>query len=129
MKLVDFDIDMKTMHPKAKKILKPILQSLMEKEYLEQSDFASMHFLAVNLDTFFKLDDEIGSNYTVQNNKGLTISNPLLKERNVAQKSAMAILADYGGTVKSRRVLNKKEMIEAEDSPFDELNRDELDDF
>ncbi len=129
MRLVDFDIDMKSMHPKAKKILKPVLHSLMEKDYLEQTDFASMHFLAVNLDTFFKLDDEIGNNYTVKNNKGLTISNPLLKERNVAQKSAMSILADYGGTVKSRRVLNKKEMIEAEDAPFDELDRNEPDDF
>lgn len=119
----------KSMHPTAKRLLKKELKALFEKGVIEDADIININLLVEYMDEFYRLKDRIGDNYTTINTKGLEIENPMIKTKNVLGKQILGILSDFGGSCKSRRQLNKKEMIEAEDSPFDELNRDELDDF
>ena len=106
----------KTAHIKAKKMLKTELDSLNSKNLIEDSDIVSIYLLIDDLNTFYNITDCISDNYTTINAKGLTISNPLLKEKSSAGNQAIKILTELGGTTKSKRTINRKDMQAADDS-------------
>ena len=112
-------------HPSAKSMLKIELDALNSKNALENTDIVSIYLLIDDLNLYYSLTDEIGSNYTVVNAKGLTISNPLLKEKSSAEKSAIKLLTEMGGTLKSKRTCNRKEMAEADTTALDTFFADE----
>lgn len=118
----------KNMHPTAKRLLKKELKALFAKGVIEDSDIININMLVEYMDEFYRLKDQIGTQYTTVNAKGLEIENPMIKTKNVLGKQILNILNDFGGSCKSRRMLNKKELTEAETSPFDELNENEFSD-
>lgn len=109
------------MHKNAQEDLGVTLPSLFSQGFIEDSDYVSLKFAMHDIDMFYHLKDEVGTKYTIQNAKGFTISNPLLKEMSQLQRNAMTILNNLGGSTRSRRSLNKKEMSQAENNGMDEL--------
>lgn len=109
------------MHKNAQEDLGVTLPSLFKQGFIEDSDYVSLKFAMHDIDMFYHLKDEVGNLYTISNPRGVTISNPLLKEMSQLQRSAMVILNNLGGSTRSRRSLNKKEMVQAETNGMDEL--------
>lgn len=110
-----------SMHKNAQEDLGVTLPSLFKQGFIEDSDYVSLKFAMHDIDMFYHLKDEVGNLYTISNPRGVTISNPLLKEMSQLQRSAMVILNNLGGSTRSRRSLNKKEMTQAESNSMDEL--------
>lgn len=113
--------DFKKMHKNAQEDLSVTLPSLFSQGFIEDSDFVSLKFAMHDINMFYHLKDEVGEIYTISNPRGVTISNPLLKEMSQLQRNAMVILNNLGGSTRSRRSLNKKEMVQAENNSMDEL--------
>lgn len=109
------------MHKKAQEDLGVTLPSLFGQGFIEDSDYVSLKFAMHDIDMFYHLKDQLGQLYTISNPRGVTISNPLLKEMSQLQRNAMVILNNLGGSTRSRRSLNKKEMAQAENNAMDEL--------
>lgn len=119
--------DFKNIHKKAQEYLKVTLPSLISQGFIEDSDYISLMFAINDLDMWFCLKDQIGTEYTLASQKNGRIANPLLKEMNTLQRSALAILNTIGGSTKSRRTLNRKDLSTAENNALDELmNQEEL---
>lgn len=113
--------DFQKMHKKAQEDLSVTLPSLFQQGFIEDSDFVSLKFAMHDIDMFYHLKDHLGEVYTISNPRGVTISNPLLKEMSQLQRNAMTILNNLGGSTRSRRSLNKKDMAQAETNSMDEL--------
>lgn len=113
--------DFQKMHNKAQEDLSVTLPSLFQQGFIEDSDFVSLKFAMHDIDMFYHLKDHLGELYTISNPRGVTISNPLLKEMSQLQRNAMTILNNLGGSTRSRRSLNKKDMAQAETNSMDEL--------
>lgn len=113
--------DFQKMHNKAQEDLSVTLPSLFQQGFIEDSDFVSLKFAMHDIDMFYHLKDHLGELYTISNPRGVTISNPLLKEMSQLQRNAMTILNNLGGSTRSRRSLNKKDMTQAETNSMDEL--------
>ena len=113
--------DFQKMHVKAKEDLGVTLPSLFSQGFIEDSDYVSLKFAMHDIDMFYHLKDNLGEMYTISNPRGVTISNPLLKEMSALQRNAMIILNNLGGSTRSRRSLNKKEMVQGDVNAMDEL--------
>ena len=113
--------DFMKMHVKAKEDLGVTLPSLFSQGFIEDSDYVSLKFAMHDIDMFYHLKDNLGKMYTISNPRGVTISNPLLKEMSALQRNAMIILNNLGGSTRSRRSLNKKEMVQGDVNAMDEL--------
>jgi len=113
--------DFQKMHNKAQEDLSVTLPSLFQQGFIEDSDYVSLKFAMHDIDMFYHLKDHLGELYTISNPRGVTISNPLLKEMSQLQRNAMTILNNLGGSTRSRRSLNKKDMAQAETNSMDEL--------
>lgn len=113
--------DFKKIHKKAQEYLKVTLPSLISQGFIEDSDYISLMFAINDLDMWFCLKDSLGTDYTVPNRQKIIVSNPLLKEMSSLQRSAIAILNTIGGSTKSRRTLNRKDLATAENNGLDDL--------
>ena len=113
--------DFMKMHKKAIEDLSVTLPSLFKQGFIEDSDYVSLKFAMHDIDMFYHLKDNLGELYTISNPRGVTISNPLLKEMSALQRNAMVILNNLGGSTRSRRSLNKKEMVQGDVNAMDEL--------
>ena len=113
--------DFMKMHKKAIEDLSVTLPSLFKQGFIEDSDYVSLKFAMHDIDMFYHLKDNLGELYTISNPRGVTISNPLLKEMSALQRNAMVILRKLGGSTRSRRSLNKKEMVQGDVNAMDEL--------
>lgn len=113
--------DFTKLHKKAQEDLSVTLPSLFEQGFIEDSDYVSLKFAMHDIDMFYHLKDHLGELYTISNPRGVTISNPLLKEMSSLQRNAMSILNNLGGSTHSRRCLNKKEMTQSDQNSMDEL--------
>jgi len=114
-------------HKKAKRILEPLIQDLIARGMVDTSvDTAMVEMLINSMDIYYRMMDEIkATGYTTKNARNGVVQNPLLPVANAYQKSAMHILEQMGGSKKSRLFLGKRELQQAEDSPFDTLLKED----
>lgn len=124
-----FSESLSDIHKKAKRILEPLITDLIARKMVDtQVDTAMVEMLINSMDIYYQMMDEIKlKGYTSINARGGVVQNPLLPVANAYQKTALHILEQMGGSKKSRLFLGKRELQQAEDSPFDELLKaDEL---
>jgi P27 family predicted phage terminase small subunit len=83
-------------------------------------DVAAITMLANNYDTYIQASKQVKQEGCIYiNNQGNPHPNPAVKIANEAQKLCMAILTEYGLTLKSRSKL--KSIDDVDDSPLKDL--------
>ncbi len=123
-----FNESLRDIHAKARRILEPLIEDLIARKMVDtQVDTAMIEMLINSMDIYFRMMDEIRKDgFTTKNARNGIVQNPLLPVANAYQKSAMHILEQMGGSKKSRLTLGRKENAQAEDSPFDELVKEDV---
>ena len=107
----------KSYHPKAQKVLKMQLKSLDKKELIEDSDIMNIEILCQDTDSFYSLSDELS---TLSKDSG-KYKEMIMRQTVALSKQILAILNTLGGSTKSRRVLSRKDLLEAKENSLDEL--------
>ena len=108
----------KKIHPKAKKYMAEVVKVLNEREALDSIDVGALDMLAISYSTYHKANDELSTqDLTVSTSQGVG-KNPLLGISKDALNQAVAIMKEFGLTVKSRSNL-KSTQAEEEESDFE----------
>lgn len=103
-------LDFTGIDPEAKRLLLPLVKQIKENKELQPADVLNLQLCLNSLDRYYKLKEQLGSQYTSLNRDGNPISNPILKELNALHKIVFGIIESYGGSIKSRKTLAKKDM-------------------
>lgn len=114
--------------PEAKRFVNAIISDLKDKDRLEATDTASLYLLANSCNLYIQAHEQIREQgLTFTSDRGNISISPFVTIARDAQKQIVQILAEYGGTLRSRQKLKELDEI-VEDSPLAQFIKENTDD-
>lgn len=116
--------------PEAKRFITAIINDLKEKDRLESTDTASLYILAKACNTYIRAHEHLDNpeeGLTFTSDRGNISVSPYVKIARDAEKCILALLQDYGCTLRSRQKLKEIDA-EVEDSPLASFIKESMED-